>query len=70
MKGPDVHVLTIKPDLGGEMHDEPDADDSSGDYEKNLADAFEAVKDDDKEGFVKSLKAAIEACMSEQDYEE
>lgn len=68
-----VHVLEIKPDMGGDYDSppdsEPDADDAGGNYEQQLGDAYDAWKDDDKEGFISSMKAAIKACMSE-DYEE
>jgi hypothetical protein len=68
---PEVHVLNIHPDLGHDDeddHGEEEAIDGEGneDVEKHLEDAFEAAKDDHKEGFLKSMKAAIQACVQEE----
>lgn len=60
----DVHVLAIHPDMGEPPESKDDMDDDEGgDEEAHLDDAWEASKDDDKEGFIKSMSAAIEACV-------
>lgn len=47
-------------DMGEEEMSEKEP---SGDEETLAANAFQAIKDDDEEGFKRSFKAAVRACL-------
>ena len=59
-----IAVIGIKPDLGG---DDPIEGADGADYDKQLDDAFEAAKDDDKAGWKAAMRAAIKACIAESE---
>lgn len=43
--------------------DEEEGEGDGGDEDQFLGEAHDALKDDDKEGFVRAMKGAIEACI-------
>lgn len=43
--------------------EEGEGGDGGGDEDQFLGEAHDALKDDDKEGFVRAMKGAIEACI-------
>lgn len=64
MKG-GLLALIGKPKGDDEDEGEEDAPESSGgggDEKTLLGDAFDALKDGDRKGFIRSMKAAIDAC--------
>lgn len=71
---PDVHVISIKPDIDGHGPDEEadgDSEEHDGDgYDAHLKDAFHAAKEDDEAGFIAAMRAAIKLCIEESEQDE
>lgn len=66
-----LHIIPLGGDDEPDEHDdvEHDGDDKQdGEGEnKHLEDAFHAAKEDDKDGFIAAMRAAIKSCIA--DYE-
>lgn len=67
MKGGLLAILGGKPPKGGEDDEEegeesPESSEGGGGHKELLGDAFDALKDGDRKGFIRSMKAAIDAC--------
>lgn len=64
MKGGLAMLLGVKPKKGAE--DDEEESESAGDTEDLLGEAFDALVDKDRKGFVKLMKAAIQECSEEE----
>lgn len=49
-------------DEGEGEEDAPESSEGGGSSKELLGDAFDALKDGDRKGFIRSMKAAIDAC--------
>lgn len=60
----DGEALLVIPGAGGEgAEPEAEAAPEASDEDALAANAFQALKDDDEEGFKRSFKAAVRACV-------